>query len=307
MLDTLPTDRNDHTFTAVTMPLFDGQGREVPSHIQRAVVRDDTQEVIATCGPAFHPVQHRDIVAPVLDFFKDNGYELTPRAHSQRSLYDLKGQKGCFVQSGFANNGAVMRTDIVCGDFINPTGSTSYLQQGEDTMLFKVSIFNSHDSSLAVRVTTSYERLLCMNGMTSPSFSANVYGKHTSGFNMKATAAKIENAMGAMHEDADKFGRWAAQRITRDQAVEMLKLTIAKLPNKPTGEAHFSEQLLNQIMEQFAREDQTAWGLFQAITHWQTHGKTRENANRLSVTVGRETRVAKMLNSQHWGDLCGAA
>ena len=196
-----------------------------------------------------------------------------------------------------------MRVDIITGDFLQPTGSSNYLNDGPDTMLFKVSVLNSHNGSLAVRVITSYERLICMNGMTRPDFSAGVYGKHTSGFNVKAMQAKIGNALNGMTHDAEKFGMWAKTRITIEQAQEMLKKTVAKLPNKSNGESHFSERLMNKILDQFRREDQTVWGLYNAVTHWQTHGQRREGSNVISTTIQRETKVASMLRSKAWGEL----
>lgn len=302
-MNALTMTRNDRAFNAVVQPLFDDQGREIAPQLGRRVVRDDTGETIALCGPHFKPVQHRDVVDPILDQLVAQGYDVRERAHERRSLYDLAGQKGAFISYGFTDNGAVMRTDIITGDFIQPTGRTSYLDQGPDTMLFKTSILNSHNGSLAVKVITSYERLICMNGTTRPDFSAGVYGKHTSNLNLQAMQAKIENALTGMHTDADRFGAWAKKRITVEVAETVLRLTIAKLPPKPNGEPHFSEPLVNKILDQFRHEDQTVWGLFNAVTHWQTHGQRQKNADPLTVTIGREQRVAEMLRSAEWKKL----
>jgi len=85
----------------------------------------------------------------------------------------------------------------------------------------------------AARVNTSYLRLICMNGMTRPNFSANFYGRHTASFNIEAMAKQIDVALSSMSADADRFGQMASTPITVKQAEEMLKLTVAKLPNKP--------------------------------------------------------------------------
>lgn len=298
--------KDDYTFNARVMPLYGPNGQPVHPDIARAVVRDDTGETIATCGPAFKPVQHSEIVGPILSTLQEQGYELEQRNATRNSLYDLQGKKGAFVSSAFTDNGAVMRTDIILGDFIQPTGSTSYLEQGPDTMFFKVSVFNSHNAKLAVKVNTSYLRLLCMNGMTRPDFSANVYGKHTAGFSLDAMTRKISNGLDAMHNDADTFGKWAKTKIDWSQAEDMLKRTVAKLPNKASGEAHFSEPLVRKILDQFAREDQTVWGLYNAVTHWQTHSEAKLNANPLTTTIGREGKVAGMLKSKPWAELLAA-
>lgn len=286
-------------FRVYVAPLVGEDGREVDPDIARGVYRDDTGDVIATCGRSFQPVQHQDVLDPILDHFSSKGYDIAFREPDQRGLYDLKGRSGAFVQRQLAKNGAIMRTDIITGDFIEPTGSTRYLDSGDDTMLFKTSIFNSHNGSLAVRVNTSYERLVCLNGMTRASFSAGVYGKHTQGFSLKAMQAQIDNALNGMDQDAETFGAWARRKITREVAETMLQRTIAKLP-KDANESGYSERLVSKILDRFAHEDQTVWGLYQAITWWQTHEEVKANSNALTTRINRESRVAKMLRSNEW-------
>lgn len=295
---------HDINFAAKVSDVFDANGRRIPREIGRGVYREDTGELISICGPNYQPVQHMDLLNPVLEGLTDMGYEVQERASASRhDLYDLQGKKGAWISPKVTDNGAVMRTDIILGDFIQPTGSTSYLNEGPDTNFFRISLLNSHNSKYAVRANTSYLRVLCMNGMTQPHFSANAYGKHTSGFSIEGLQRQIGKAMEMMGEDADKFGLWAKTKITLGQAEQFLKLTIAKLPNKANGEAHFSEPLLNKILGQFRREDQTLWGLYNAVTWWQSHDSFRKNADRLTATIGREQKVASMLKSKHMSEV----
>ncbi len=304
MYDLAPT--NPHTdFTAEVRPIYTADGTEVPSEIGRGVYRDDTNEMIAVCGAAFRPVQHYEVLEPLMHHFDAEGYDVHIRNHDRRSLYDLVGKKGAFVQHNFAKNGAVMRTDIITGDFIQPTGHSAYLDSGPDTMLFKTSIFNSHNGSLAVRVMTSYERLICMNGMTRPAFSVGTYGKHTAGFSLTAMQAQIDNALAGMTTDAETFGRWARKRISREIADTMLRKTIAKLAKKNEKGVDYSERLIFKILNRFDEEDQTVWGLFQAVTWWQSHDKISEGSNPVTTLINRESRVAKMLRSPVWAELAG--
>ena len=291
-------------FQATVSDIFDAQGNRVAPEIGRGVYRDDTGELLSICGPSFKPVQHMAILEPVLDGLARDGYDIVEKpAATRRDFEDLRGMKGAWVSPKVTHGGAVMRTDIILGDFIEPTGASSYLNDGPDTNFFRISLLNSHNSSYAVRANTSYLRLICMNGMTQPHFTASAYGKHTSGFNLDGLKAQIANAISMMSEDADKFGLWARTKVTVKQAEDFLKLTIAKLPNKPTGEAHHSEPLLNKILGQFTREDQTLWGLYNAVTWWQTHDDVRSNADRLTATIGREQKVASMLKSKHMDEV----
>ena len=290
---------NDINFHASIGQIFDAQNRPVPSDIGRGVYHDGTGELLSICGPSFKPVQHMDIIQPILSGLADMGYEVEERRSATRNaLYDLQGKKGAWVSPKVTDGGAVMRTDIVLGDFIRPTGATNYLKDGPDTNFFRISVLNSHNSKYAVRANTSYLRVVCMNGMTQPHFSANAYGKHTSGFNIDGLQNQIANAMKMMGEDADKFGLWAKTRVTVQQAEQFLKLTVAKLADKPNGEAHYSEPLLQKILGRFHLEDQTLWGLYNAVTWWQSHDGFRKNADTLTATIGRETKVAAALRSK---------
>lgn len=289
-------------FKAVTNDIFDAKGNLIPRELGRGVYRDDTNELMAICGPNFHPVQHKDIVDPVLHHLEQAGYSLEERNHDRHSLYDLKGKKGAFIQTHMTDGGAVMRTDIILGDFIEVTSTEGRfgLQKGEDTNLFKISLLNSHNSKYAARANTSYERIICLNGMTQPGYSANAYGKHTANFNLDGMQAQIGNAFEAMTGDEERFELWAKTRITAKQAEAILKMTIAKLPNKPNGDAHFSQPLVDKILHQFAREDPTVWGLYNAITWWQTHSDFRANSDIVTARIGREQKVSATIRSNPW-------
>lgn len=294
--------RADKAFNVFAAPLFDQSGNKIDERVVRGVYRDDTNEVIATCGASFKPVQHHQALDPVLDYFDAAGYAIEERKPTRHGLHDLKGKRGVFLSTGFAKNGAVMRTDIITGDFIEPTGTSGYLDQGPDTMLFKISVLNSHDGSLAVHINTSYERLICMNGLTRPSFKAGIYGKHTQNFSIEAMKRQIDNALSAMETDADTFGLWATTGLSEDKAAEVLKATIAKQQARGQ-EPSFSERFVTAILNRFAQEDQTVWGLYQAVTWWQTHAETKANANALTTLINREGRVAQMLRSPQWKEL----
>lgn len=285
-------------FEAQVADVFDNRGNRISPELGRGVYRQDTGDLLAICGPNFKPVQHMDIVSPILEGLAGQGYDVTERSQATRGDFeDLRGQKGAWVSSKSTDGGAVMRTDIILGDFIEPTGSASYLSDGPDTNFFRISLLNSHNSKYAVRANTSYLRLICMNGMTQPSFTAGAYGKHTSGFNLAGMQRQLTNAMEMIGEDADKFGLWARTKISIGQADQFLKATVVKLKSQPNGEANWSESLLNKILMRFRQEDLTLWGLYNAITWWQSHDAFRSNADSITAMIGREQKVASALRS----------
>lgn len=294
---------HDISFNAEVRDIFDAQGNPIPAEIGRGVYRDDTEELISICGSIFKPIQHREIVDPILMNLEGMGYKTEEVEEvNENNLHALQGKKGAFVQTELTKGGAIMRTNITLGDFIEPTGNTRYLKQGPDTNFFRLSILNSHNNSYAARVNTDYLRVLCMNGQTSPNFQAGAYGKHTLHFDITGMQTQIENAMKMMGEDADKFGLWANTKLSVEDATRLLQMTIAKLAPKPHMPNRHSEKLVLQLMDKFAKEDQTVWGLYNAITSWSTHNETRKTADKVTSLLSRENRVAKAIRSDEWND-----
>lgn len=300
----MPYDGID--FNAVIRPILDMDGKPIPEEMARGVYREDTGQVLAVCGKSYKPVQHRDVLDPMLQTLHEQGYEIRERNPDKRSLYDLQGQRGAFASIQTQDNGAVMRADVIIGDFVKPTGRTSYLDQGPDTMLRRFTALNSHDGSLAVKVTNGYMRLICMNGMMNPQFVATTYGKHTANFNTDALKQQVLMAASMMENDAELFGRYARTPLTIEQAETFLKGTMAKLPNKPNGEPHFSEPKLQKLLRRFHHEDQTVWGLLQAMTAWATHGDLRASSGEVTGRLRRDAEVAQTMRSNEFQKLIAA-
>lgn len=304
----MPFDSNydEIGFNAVIRPILDHNGNEIPGEMARGVYRDDTDQILSVCGKSYKPVQHTDVLDPMLQTLKDQGYEIIERKPDQRNLYDLKGQRGAFASISTQENGAVMRADVIVGDFVQPTGRTSYLEQGPDTMLRRFTALNSHDGSLAVRATNGYMRLLCMNGMMDPTFTASTYGKHTANFSVDALKRQILTAADLMENDAETFGKYARTPLTIEQAETFLQKTLAKLPNKPDGTPHFSEPKVQDLLRRFHREDQTVWGLVQVMTAWATHGDLRASSGEVTARVRRDSEVAQTMRSREFAQLIAA-
>lgn len=294
------------SFNAVVSDIFDKTGKRIDPTLARGVYRDDTEELLSICGPTFKPVQHREVLEPIFDMLNKEGISMEVREADKRSLYDLAGKKGAFIMPAVTDNGAVMRTDILVGDFIKPTGNSSYLDKGPDLMLRKISVFNSHNSKLAASSTQSWNRLICMNGIVRPDYSVRAYGKHTLNFNIEAFKAKVLKSAEMMSGDADLFGKYASTKLDVKTAEKFLQMTFAKLPDKPNGDAHFSERMVMDILSRFHKEDNTVWGLVQALTEWSTHGEMKSNADPVLGRIGREEKVASTMRTSFFDELLAA-
>jgi hypothetical protein len=145
-----------------------------------------------------------------------------------------------------------------------------------------------------------------MNGMVNEKFSASTYGKHTSNFSIDALKRSIITAADLMENDSERFGLYAKTRLTVDKAEDFIKATLAKLPLKANGDENYSEPLTLDILGRFKNEDQTVWGIYQAMTHWATHGEVRAGSGEVTARTGRDDRVARAMRSQEFEKLIGA-
>jgi hypothetical protein len=294
-------------WSAVVREIRDAAGNPIPPEIGRGVYRDDTDTILSVCGPNFKPIQHGDVLDPVLQTLKDQGYDIKERAPDQKALYDLKGQRGAFVSVDDAHNGAVVRFQVITGDFTQPTGPVGLLPERRPPLLMRRYLgLNSHNSTYAAQVVGSYVNVICMNGMVREDFSAVMKAKHTTGFNQEAFRRKVLAATEMMEADTERFKLYIKTPLSIPQAAEFLKATIAKLADKPTGEPHWSDPLVNDLLGRFSHQPPTVWGLYQAMTEWATHGALRQNATALTARVQRDERVAKTMRSSEFKALIAA-
>lgn len=305
----MPYDAQGHAsfaWQAVVRPLFDARGRELPATVGRGVYRNDDDTVLAVCGPHFKPIQHLDAVAPVLEAIEQQGHKLVWRKPAKRDLYDLKGQKGAFIDVDTAHDGAILKTTIITGDFTNPTGPAVFLPEGPPTLFRRYLILNAHNAAYAAQVAASYVVLQCMNGAVREDFAAITKAKHTTGMSIEAFRAKVLQSAELMETDTERLSLYVRSPLTLEQAREYLRATIARTAPKPDGTPQWSDSLVEKLLVLFVRQPQTVWGLYMALTEWATHGELRSNATALTARVQREERVASALRAPQFTPLLAA-
>jgi hypothetical protein len=304
----MPFDLQTLDWTAEVRPIHDAFGNEVSSDVGRLLVRSDTGGALATCGPNFKPIQHQDVLDPVMQTLHAQGYELIERRPNRRDLEDLRGQRGAFVTTSFAKNGGIMRTSIITGDFINPTGPSIHLPDGPPTCFRQYDILNSHTGDYAAMLDLRYLVLKCMNGLASQQFTAKIKAKHTTGFSIDAFKNKVLAAAEMMETDTARFQRYIKTPLTREQAETYFKATIARLADdEKTGELRWSGRLVDDLLQRFDNEPQSVWGAYMAMTEWATHGDLRSNSEEVTSRVGRDERVARATRAPQFAELLEAA
>jgi hypothetical protein len=300
----MPFDLQTLDWTAEVRPIYDEIAqRDRP--VGRLLVRSDTGATLATCGPNFKPIQHQDVIDPVMQVLHEQRYDFIPRAPNRRDLEDLRGQRGAFVTHHFAKNGGIMRTTIITGDFINPTGPSSFLPDGPPTCFRQYDILNSHTGDYAAMLDLRYLVLKCMNGLASQQFTAKIKAKHTTGFSIDAFKNKVlaaaemmENRHGpvrAVHQDA-------AHAATRRRPTSRRRLRALPTTRRPASLAG-RVGLVEDLLARFDNEPSTVWGAYMAMTEWATHCDLRENAEELTSRVGRDERVARATRAPQFAQL----
>jgi hypothetical protein len=220
----------------------------------------------------------------------------------RKSLYDLKGKKGAFIQTDVDRMGARMKTTIIVGDFIDPVPAMFRSREEQEippTCFREYAIFNSHDGSLAARIDPGYKVLRCLNGIRSTQFSSTIKSRHTSGFSVEAFRRQVMAAAHLMENDAARFELYARTRITKDQARTFLKNTLARRTgNFDDEEDSYSKPLLDKIMTRFLNhEADTVWGLYMAMTWYATHDDVRGSSSEMMSRIRRDENVSRAMRS----------
>lgn len=282
---------NGWGFEVEKRPLMLPDGTMLPTNMGMAVVRKDTDEPICVRPADVKLVDHKVVVDAFASAIP-KGYDIVEMS-GPGAVRDLAGRKAVGIYGEVSENGAVFRGSLVFGDFVEVPSTYCDLSGKSDINLARVDVYNSHNGSLAVQAQMSYLRLLCMNGMVRPHGAATAYGRHTKSLNIEAWKRKFENMGDMLMSDAETFAAMARTRITYDEAKSFLAKNVARYGKKADGSDKVSDRLLNTILEHWHfREEHTVWGLYNALTHWATHGEAREGSDRLTTVINRERRIA---------------
>lgn len=305
--DKLPVAHAAFDWEAEIRPVYDIHGNEIPAEYGRVVYRGDTP--IGRAGPNTALIQHAEVGGAVIQAAVDEGYDIVVRTPGRRDLEDLRGHRGAFLSIDESKNGAIQRGRLILGDFINPTGPSSFLPDGPPTVFREVSWLNSHDSSFAAQVHIRSVNLVCMNGLVSPEFFAEFRTKHTRGVDAAVFKEKFKTGITMMSSDKERMERYIRTPCSHEQAMELFKATVCRLaPNVSTpDEPRWSEAKLNVLMDLFSSEGtNNVWAAYMALTAWATHHKVMRG-DALTTRIKRDGEVAATMRSPQFGALLEAA
>ena len=254
---------------------------KVPSSMQRAIVRTDTGAVLGTHGGAYQMITHGEVVDKMEQAARNSERVTRDFTHTQR-VYE---------------NGAKLRGTIAFNDLVIEPQVGDYIK-------FHVDYTNSYDGAWSIMIKAEGYRLWCSNGCANPKALSFDRNKHTSGFSLQGTQAKINNAITGFFDSEGIWQKYAAQTVSQLQAETFLKATICKRSTNTTV-IKVNESKLEKLMGLFRVESNklgsNKWALYNAMTYWSSHAQDANHPHRAEIL--RHSEVSKAIQTSRWDGL----
>ena len=251
---------------------------KVPPSMQKAIIRSDTGTVLGTHGGAYQMITHTEVVDKMEQAARNSDRLSRDYTHTQR-VYE---------------NGAKMRGTIAFNDLVIEPQVGDYIK-------FHVDYTNSYDGLWSIMIKAEGYRLWCSNGCANPKALSFDRNKHTSGFSLAGTQAKIDNAITGFFDSEGIWQKYATQSVSQLEAETFLKATICKR-NTNTTMIKVNETKLEKLMGLFRVEanklGSNKWALYNALTYWSSHTQDANHPHRAEIL--RHNEVSKAIQTSRW-------
>jgi|SRR5690554_5004037 len=213
----------------------------------KAIVREDTNEVISIVKDTYQVVKNSDLINRLLQELAMSGYafKIDP-SHS-------------FVRN------ERMRLQITFPELL--------FRDNESDIALSAFIHNSYDQSEGVRFYFGAIRAICDNGMVFGQILAKYYSKHTSGFSFDDLGKKLA--------DAQEFFPIIQERIDRLERLRVDKELVDNVSDK------ISKRLAEQVIEQEEIGRLTQWELLTRLTHFVSHDLDQRHRARYQDNISK--------------------
>tara|TARA_E500000178_G_C16961711_1_gene726366 strand:+ start:416 stop:1402 length:987 start_codon:yes stop_codon:yes gene_type:complete len=180
-----------------------------------------------------------------------------------------------------------------------------------DITNMEVNFYNSTDGSWSWTLFIGGHRMMCANGMLMIDPITLYRSRHTPQLNPEHAKAKTAEAINKFLVEGEKWANWKKDRITDRQAIKLIADVLSlKIPNdedpfifkdskKALANQSF-QNLCNQWVEEKNTLGDNKWALFNALTHWSTHGQVRKEGTLIETRDRREQSIIKTLNKHQW-------
>jgi phage/plasmid-like protein (TIGR03299 family) len=235
-----------------------GKGAAVPNH--HAIVREDNGVVLGVQTRHWTPIQNTEAFRPVDDLVRAGEARYTGGGI-------IDGGARVWVRVALNRQGDVTVGDVVRGN------------------LFFV---NGHDGGCAYRGVEQFERLVCLNGMTSAESLRMFSRRHVQSITSAQVAGEVRSAM---ERSLAGFGRaLAAYRalVKKRMTEEAARAFVRSLFPAPKPEAKIAQRNLDAKVDAILHAALTspghdlpgvrgtAWGLLNGVTYYVDHVRGAE-------------------------------
>jgi hypothetical protein len=203
---------------------------KIPPSMQKAIVRTDTGRVLGTHGGAYQMITHTEVVDKMEQAARNSDRLSRDYTHTQQVF----------------ENGAKMRGTIAFNDLVIEPQVGDYIK-------FHVDYTNSYDGAWSIMIKAEGYRLWCSNGCASPKALSFNRNKHTSGFSLQGTQAKIDRAITGFFDSKGTWQKYATQPVSELEAETFLKDTLCKR-NTNTSMVKVNETKLDKLMGLYHNE-----------------------------------------------------
>lgn len=270
MIKSFNNEGDDDLYFPVSLQEFDvhyGGSNFASADNFQAIVREDTGQVLSVPSKDYKLIRNDEIVPQFEDMLRRSSLDMTDM-YTKTSLVD--------------DGGAFVKSYHFPAHTIEP-------RVGDLTEL-TIRLKGSYNSRWANLYELLGNRLACTNGMVTAQTFTKVYGRHTKNFDVSRFVDKLTVTAELFLKNTEIWTQYAQVKINDKQVAELFK------------ELDMPERFTKEILQQFYREisesgHYTIWELFNALTHWSSHGKLKGNAQRAVTQEHREKRVRQIMGS----------
>lgn len=227
---------------------------------RRAIVREDTNEILNIVSDRYKLVKHRQVFEPMHEAVAALGMEM----------------RG--VKTNVGLSGGYARVEWIFGEVQEITVG--------DGVVFSLVGRNSYNYEAPLGMELGAFRLVCSNGLMAPVGGvAKISRRHLTNLKLAWFLDKTRELMNQTPQVAEIWSQWAA----RDFTAENLETWLEERSNV------FSKKARAAILEKFQMEKQkTLWHAYNAITWYATH-RTQSREDRAILFADALQKEAQQL------------
>ena len=140
-----------------------------------------------------------------------------------------------------------------------------------------------------------------MNGMVRPTWSFNVYNRHSTNKTTDYSVQMFKDGLEAQNQLGEELFKQIQRKVTNVEVEHLFKNTLAKV-SRIFDTNSFSDRtiiILGDLWNKYRSSyGSNLFAVYKAVTEWSSHPITR--GSRELVKRKREQQVVGMLNSNYW-------